>query len=195
MALAQEYADRLVSDGVRRGLLGPREAHRIWDRHLLNSAALAGLIDPGAEVVDLGSGAGLPGIPLWLSRPDLRVHLVEPLARRVAFLRETVAALDLPIDVVQCRAEDLPPDSADVVVARALAPMQRLLPMALPLLRPTGVLLALKGATAATELAKARERQRSFVGVDVVMSMVEDVADATAIVRVTRATRTGVATA
>ena len=200
MTLAQAYADRLVGDGIVRGLLGPREAARIWERHLLNSAALAPFLDQGVEVVDLGSGAGLPGIPLWLARPDLSVTLVEPLARRANFLRETVALLGLPIEVVQCRAEDVPPASADAVVARALAPMERLIPMAVPALRPGGSLLALKGQSAGAEVARAEDCLRSFAAEGLVMSMFGDVTDASAIVRVVRAAqagrgRTGVATA
>jgi 16S rRNA (guanine527-N7)-methyltransferase len=141
-------------------LIGPRELPRLWERHLLNSAAIASLVPAGARVVDVGSGAGLPGIPLALARPDLTVTLLEPLARRVAFLTECVDRLGLErVTVVRGRAEEGPVrrelGGADVVTARAVAPLDRLAGWCLPLLRPGGLLLAMKGSTAAEELAAA----------------------------------------
>ena len=107
--LAVRYAEFLRTTAVERGLVGPREADRIWRRHLLNSAALAlELPERPVDVVDVGSGAGLPGIPVWLVRPDIQLRLVESMQRRVGFLREVVAALDVPVDVVHARAESLP---------------------------------------------------------------------------------------
>jgi 16S rRNA (guanine527-N7)-methyltransferase len=156
LAQAIRYAGLLSTWGVERGLIGPREPARIWDRHVLNSAALAGGITEHADVVDVGSGAGLPGIPLALARPDLRIRLVEPMQRRAEFLREVLAALELEVEVLCARAEDVPPGSADVVVARAVAPLARLLPWTLPLLRPGGTLLALKGRSAEAEVMTAR---------------------------------------
>jgi 16S rRNA (guanine527-N7)-methyltransferase len=155
--LAIRYAELLAGSGVVRGLLGPREAAVVWSRHILNSAAIAPLIPTGLEVIDLGSGAGLPGIVLALARPDLTVTLVEPMARRCAFLTEVVAELGLPgVCVDRTRAEDAAGRlSADVVVARALAELRRLIPLALPLLRPRGELLAIKGRDAAQELTAA----------------------------------------
>ena len=155
---AEAYAELLATDGTVRGLIGPREVPRLWDRHLLNSVALTGLIPAGARVVDVGSGAGLPGIPLALARPDLAVTLLEPLARRVAFLDECVSRLELEnVTVVRGRAEEGPVrrslGGADVVTARAVAPLEKLAGWCLPLLRPGGRLLAVKGATAADELA------------------------------------------
>jgi 16S rRNA (guanine527-N7)-methyltransferase len=155
--LAVRFADLLCSAGVERGLIGPREPARIWDRHLLGSAALAALVPPHAEVLDLGSGAGLPGIPLAIARPDLQVTLVEPMQRRVLFLTEAVAALELPVTVRRARAQELSPASCEVIVARALAPLTELLELALPLLQPGGRLLAVKGDRAETELAAAAE--------------------------------------
>ena len=157
---AIEYARLLATEGSVRGLIGPREVPRLWDRHLLNSAAIASLVPDGARVVDVGSGAGLPGIPLALARPDLTVTLLEPLARRVAFLTECVDRLGLDrVTVVRGRAEEGPIRSelggADVVTARAVAPLDRLAGWCLPLLRPGGRLLAMKGSTAAEELAAA----------------------------------------
>ena len=155
---AAEYARLLATEGTVRGMIGPREVPRLWERHLLNSAAIASLVSVGARVVDVGSGAGLPGIPLALARPDLTVTLLEPLARRVAFLTECVRRLGLErVTVVRGRAEEGPIrrqlGGADVVTARAVAPLDKLAGWCLPLLRPGGLLLAMKGSTAAAELA------------------------------------------
>lgn len=170
-AVAERYAGWLAGPGVERGLIGPREVERLWDRHLLNSTALAvplaealpaptaGEAASGApgQVCDLGSGAGLPGIVLALLRPDLEVVLLEPLQRRVAFLEEVLADLELArVAVLRSRAEQLAGSRQfDVVVARAVAPLDRLVRWSLPLLRPTGQLLALKGERAEAELAAA----------------------------------------
>ena len=151
------FADLLCTSGVEQGLIGPREPERIWDRHLLSSAAIGELVPADAQVVDLGSGAGLPGIPLAIARPDLQVTLVEPMQRRVRFLEDAVRILDLAVTVRRARAQELEPASCDVLVARALAPLVELLAMALPLLRPGGRLLAIKGERAAAELAAAGE--------------------------------------
>jgi len=160
LAVAEAYADLLATEGIVRGLIGPREAPRIWDRHLLNCAVVGDLIPQGATVVDVGSGAGLPGIVLAVARPDLRVTLVEPLARRTAFLDEAVAVLGLAhTTVVRARAEEcggkLTP--ADVVTARAVAPLDRLAAWCLPLCAIGGRLLALKGSSAADEVAEHRD--------------------------------------
>ncbi|MEU4566106.1 16S rRNA (guanine(527)-N(7))-methyltransferase RsmG [Micromonospora sp. NPDC023956] len=160
--LAAAYAELLVTDGVVRGLIGPREAPRIWDRHLLNCAAVAERIPEGATVIDVGSGAGLPGLVLAIARPDLRVTLVEPLARRTAFLIEAVEGLGLTrmVRVFRGRAEaasgggDVDPFSADVVTARAVAPLDRLALWCLPLTVRGGRILALKGSSVADEIAE-----------------------------------------
>ena len=153
---AVAYADLLATAGIERGLIGPREVPRLWERHLLNSAVLGELVPPGARVLDVGSGAGLPGIPLALARPDLHVVLLEPLARRVTFLQEATADLGT-VEVVRGRAEEGHVRRAlgvsDVVTARAVAPLERLAGWCLPLVRPGGRLLALKGDAAAEELA------------------------------------------
>ncbi len=155
--LAVRYAAWLAGPGVERGLLGPREADRLWDRHLLNCAVVGTLLAPGDRVVDVGSGAGLPGIPLALARPDTTVVLLEPLLRRATFLAEVVADLGLGdrVSVVRARAEEVARQQPgyDVVVARAVAPLDRLAGWCLPLLRPGGRLLALKGERAAAEVA------------------------------------------
>jgi 16S rRNA (guanine527-N7)-methyltransferase len=168
LPLARRYAAHLVGSGVERGLLGPREAPRVWERHVLNCAVVAELLPDGARTVDIGSGAGLPGIPLALARPDLAVVLVEPLARRVDWLREVVEDLELPVTVERGRAEEPGVrarwEGADVVTARAVAPLARLAAWAFPLLRTGGVLLALKGASADTEVARDAAAVRKLGG-------------------------------
>ncbi len=154
---ARAYADLLAGPGVVRGLIGPREPERLWTRHLLNSAVLSPLLPADARVIDVGTGAGLPGIPLALVRPDVTVVLLEPLARRVSFLREVVDELELTrCQVVRGRAEEVVTTigGADVVVSRAVAPLATLATWCAPLLRPGGVMLALKGESAADELAR-----------------------------------------
>ncbi|HSN05913.1 MAG TPA: 16S rRNA (guanine(527)-N(7))-methyltransferase RsmG [Candidatus Angelobacter sp.] len=148
------YAALLATDGVERGLIGPREVGRLWSRHVANCAVLEELVPQGVSVADVGSGAGLPGLPLALVRDDLRVVLVEPLLRRATFLTEAVAALGLAdrVDVLRGRAEEQRLE-VDVVTARAVAPLDRLAGWTLPLVRVGGVLLALKGEGAAAEVA------------------------------------------
>lgn len=157
LPLLEQYAGLLAGAGVERGLLGPREAPRLWERHLLNCAGLAELVPEGVVVADLGSGAGLPGIVLAAMRPDLTVVLLEPLLRRATFLDEAVAELGLRTTVVRrARAEELTGVlEVDVITARAVAPLDRLTGWALPLLHPGGRLLALKGERADAELATA----------------------------------------
>jgi 16S rRNA (guanine527-N7)-methyltransferase len=160
LALAERYVARLAGDGVARGLIGPREVPRLWERHVLNSAAVAEAVPPGARVVDVGSGAGLPGIPLGLARPDITLTLVEPMARRVEFLDQAVAALGAPSGrswrVVRGRAEERSVVTAvgpvDVVTARAVAPLPRLVGWCRGLMRPGTQLVALVGARALAEL-------------------------------------------
>jgi 16S rRNA (guanine527-N7)-methyltransferase len=156
MPVAGRYAEILASAGVERGLLGPREVPRLWDRHLMNCAAAAELVPKRSHVVDVGSGAGLPGLVLAIARPDLQVTLLEPLLRRTLFLSETVEALELRnVVVLRGRAEDWAGRmSADVVTARAVAPLARLIGWCLPLTRPGGVMLALKGECADAELTE-----------------------------------------
>ena len=148
----------LTAEGVLRGLIGPREVPRLWERHLLNCAVLSEVVPEGVTVCDVGSGAGLPGIPLALVRTDLKITLLEPLLRRTNFLTEVVELLGLDhVTVVRGRAEEvmgkLPP--VHVVTARAVAPLDRLAAWGIPLLRPYGEMLALKGDTAEEELKAA----------------------------------------
>ena len=162
LPLAEQYAALLSTGGIERGLIGPREADRLWERHLLNCAVIGELVPTAARVLDVGSGAGLPGIPLAIARPDLQVELVEPMLRRTSWLEETVAALGMADTVVVTRgkAAVIGPRQVDVVTARAVAPLERLLPMCMPFLRPGGVLLALKGEQAQAEV-DAVHRQAS----------------------------------
>ena len=155
--LVDHYGDLLATDGVVRGLIGPREVPRLWDRHVINCALLASALPRDASVADIGSGAGLPGLVVALARPDLRVTLVEPLLRRTAFLEEAVAALGLDNVVVRRdRADALHDRQAfDVVTARAVAPLDRLLGWCMPLVAPAGSLVAMKGGSAEEEIAAA----------------------------------------
>jgi 16S rRNA (guanine527-N7)-methyltransferase len=155
---ARMFADLLAGPGVVRGLLGPREIPRIWERHLLNCAVVAEAIPEGSRVVDIGSGAGLPGLVLAIVRPDIRMTLLDPLLRRTVFLAEAVETLKLDnAEVVRGRAEELAGKrSFDVATARAVAPLDRLLEWSLPLLRADGQLLAMKGERAVEELDAAR---------------------------------------
>jgi 16S rRNA (guanine527-N7)-methyltransferase len=174
LELAQRYASILAGAGVERGLLGPREAPRLWDRHLLNCAVVGDVLDPGERVLDVGSGAGLPGIVLAVARPDLDVTLLEPLARRSTFLTEVVEALELSqVSVVRGRAEDFS-RQFPVVTARAVAPLDRLARWCLPLVEPTGRLIALKGASADTELAEHRAAIQKLGGRDMTVSSCGD---------------------
>jgi 16S rRNA (guanine527-N7)-methyltransferase len=152
----------LAGAGAERGLIGPRELPRLWDRHLLNSAALSELLPPAARLVDIGTGAGLPGLALACVRSDLAIDLVESLQRRTDFLNEVVEDLGLGarVRVVRGRAEDKAVvnavGSSLFVTARAVAPLDRLTRWALPLLRRGGSLLAIKGASAEAEISEHR---------------------------------------
>ena len=160
LELAERYSELLATAGVERGLIGPREAPRLWERHLINCVLLTEAVPAHATVCDVGSGAGLPGLVLAIARPDLEVTLLEPLLRRATFLEEAVAALELAsVRVVRARAEQAD-GRYEVVTARAVAPLARLLTWAMPLVAPTGVLLAMKGASLEDELAEAAKALR-----------------------------------
>lgn len=159
LGTAVRYAAWLADAGVVRGLIGPREVGRLWERHILNSAVIGEVIDEGARVVDIGSGAGLPGIPLAIARPDLTVQLVEPLLRRATFLTEVVEDLGLTnVEVHRGRAEEkavvTAVGGADVVTSRAVAPVGRLMGWSLPLARKGGFVRALKGSSVAEEFER-----------------------------------------
>ncbi len=150
------FAAFLTSAGIDRGLIGPREGEKIWERHIFNSLPVISLIPEGAFVIDIGSGAGLPGIPIALARPDLQVTLIEPLQRRVDFLNEAVSGLG--ITVLRGRAQDIK-IKADVVTARAVAPIEKLKEISWHLVKKSGALLAIKGESAAGEAAKVANAQ------------------------------------
>ncbi|WP_255657844.1 16S rRNA (guanine(527)-N(7))-methyltransferase RsmG [Actinoplanes sp. L3-i22] len=157
LELAGRFTQLLATEGVVRGLIGPRETPRLWERHLVNCGVMSQLFPIGASVVDVGSGAGLPGIVLAVARPDLAITLVEPLARRTSFLIEAVDELDLAnVRVVRGRAEEVVDQAggADIVTARAVAALDRLAGWCLPLARVGGRLLALKGASAEEEIGE-----------------------------------------
>ena len=168
--VAVRYAELLASAGVERGLIGPREVDRLWERHLINCALVGDAFPEAARVVDVGSGAGLPGMVLAIRRPDLRIDLVESLQRRAAFLREAVDVLGLgdQVRVFEGRAEDghIRAEAGDSgwVTARAVAPLDRLVRWCLPLLRPGGTLVAIKGAGAESEIEEHAAAVRRMGG-------------------------------
>ncbi|MFF0266047.1 16S rRNA (guanine(527)-N(7))-methyltransferase RsmG [Kribbella sp. NPDC004536] len=161
------YAELLATQGTLRGLIGPREVPRLWDRHLLNCAVVERLVPEESSVADVGTGAGLPGIVLAIVRPDLHVDLIEPLLRRTTFLQEAVDVLGLDnATVVRARAEELPPASYDVVTSRAVAPLAKLARWCLPLCVEGGLMLAMKGSSAEEEL-DGSERELMKLGAEV----------------------------
>jgi len=157
LPLAERYAALLADAGTVRGLIGPREVPRLWERHLLNCALVTDLVAPGSSVCDIGSGAGLPGLVMAIRRPDLHVTLVEPLQRRTSFLDEVVGELALTnVEVVRARAEALHGKRTfDVVTSRAVAPLDRLAGWSLPLVALGGSFLAMKGSSVQAELDAA----------------------------------------
>jgi len=180
------YANWLSTEGVVRGLIGPREVERIWDRHLANCAVVSELIPESASVIDIGSGAGLPGLVIAIVRPDTQVTLVEPLLRRSDFLQEVV--LDLQLDnviVIRGRAEQVKDRKAMVVTARAVAPLEKLVGWAMPLVAKGGELLAMKGASASQEVADAATALARY-SVEIHQAGQGIVDPLTTIVRVTR---------
>ncbi|MGE2727034.1 16S rRNA (guanine(527)-N(7))-methyltransferase RsmG [Mycolicibacterium pulveris] len=191
---AQRYAEILAGAGVERGLIGPREVDRLWERHLLNSVAVGELIEPNAKVADIGSGAGLPGIPLALARADLRVTLIEPLLRRSDFLSEAIDELALDVTVVRGRAEEPAVrrnvGEMDAVVSRAVASLDKLTKWSVPLLRDGGRMLAIKGERAEQEVREHRRVMSALGAADVrVMKCGADFVDPPATVVVARAHR------
>jgi 16S rRNA (guanine527-N7)-methyltransferase len=188
LPIAEAYAELLATDGVTRGLIGPREAPRLWERHLVNCALLAEAIPPNADVCDIGSGAGLPGLVLAIVRPDLSVTLVEPLLRRTTFLTEAVERLGLSnVEVVRARAEGLHgAREFTVVTSRAVAPLARLLDWSMPLVRQGGALVAMKGSSVGEEVDAAEpELRKHGAGAVTVSTLGEGVIDPpTTVVRV-----------
>ena len=185
----RQYVDILVSRGVDWGLIGPREIGRLWERHILNSIALESLIPEGCRVADVGSGAGLPGIPLAILRPDLEMTRIEPMLRRSNFLTEALDELGLDdrVTVVRGRAEDADLH-VDVVVSRAVAKLATLINWTADLIVESGSLLALKGQSADDEVVKAKkELSKRRLSAEVLLIRADPAADVTRAVRVRRA--------
>ena len=185
----RQYVDILASRGVDWGLIGPREIGRLWERHILNSIALESLIPEGCRVADVGSGAGLPGIPLAILRPDLEMTLIEPMLRRSNFLTEAIDELGLDdrVSVVRGRAEDADLH-VDIVVSRAVAKLATLINWTTDLIVDSGSLLALKGQSADDEVVKAKkELSKRRLSAEVLLIRADPTADVTRAVRVRRA--------
>ncbi len=168
LSIAEQFADLLTREATVRGLIGPREVPRLWDRHILNCAVITELMPEGSSVCDVGSGAGLPGIALAIRRPDLRVTLVEPLLRRTTFLDLATSTMELTnVSVHRGRAEELHGEAVfDVVTSRAVAPMDRLTRWSMPLVRDGGLFLAMKGSSAGREVDSAARELRRLGGTD-----------------------------
>jgi 16S rRNA (guanine527-N7)-methyltransferase len=164
LPLAERYCELLATDGVVRGLIGPREAPRLWERHLLNCAVLGDAMGEARDVCDIGSGAGLPGLVLAIAREDFTITLVEPLLRRTTFLQEVTDELGLSnVEVVRGRAEDLHGKREfSVVTSRAVAPLDRLLAWSMPLVRKGGALVAMKGSTVRDEIETAKPELKKY---------------------------------
>jgi 16S rRNA (guanine527-N7)-methyltransferase len=185
--LARGYAAALVRDGDLLGLLGPRELPRLWTRHILNSAVVAELIPEGKTVADIGSGAGLPGIPLAIARPNNHFTLIEPMERRSDWLREIVQELGLTnVNVHRARAEEVG-DVFDIATARAVSALPKLLRLAVPMVRHGGEVLALKGSKAADEILDAKKLQKKLgiSGFEIVSTGTKLLAEPTVVVRTT----------
>ena len=151
----QAYAQILKTTGIERGLIGPKEGDRIWQRHIANCLPITTLIPQGVRVADIGSGAGLPGIVIALARPDLKVSLIEPLQRRVDFLNEVISELHLPVEVIRGRAE-IVKKQFEAVTARAVAPLEKLMQISWQMIPRGGCLLAIKGEQAEVELSTTK---------------------------------------
>jgi 16S rRNA (guanine527-N7)-methyltransferase len=186
--VVRRFAADLAERGVELGLIGPREPERLWSRHLLNCGVLAAAIAEGGTVVDVGSGAGLPGVVLAATRPDLTVTLLEPMARRIAWLTEETERLGLSNAVVlRGRAEEVRGERFDVVTARAVGALRTLLPLTAPLARPGGELVLMKGAGVDAELAEAEKVIRRLRLADARVEIL-DPGEASLATRVFRAT-------
>lgn len=180
------YVELLATWGIERGLIGPREAPRLWERHILNCAVVTPRIPQAATVADVGTGAGLPGLVWAIARPDLSVTLIEPLLRRTTFLSEVIQDLQLSnVRVVRGRAADVS-ETFDVVTARAVADLGRLAAWCLPLVRSGGVLLALKGESASAEVTTWTQALRDSGAMDIVVASYGDIERPTTVVEVSR---------
>lgn len=166
LTLAERFVEHLATSGIERGLLGPRELPRLWDRHVLNCAAVGELIPAGSRVADVGSGAGLPGLALAIARPDAQFFLIEPLERRVNWLREVTDDLGLTnVEIFRGRAEQaVGKFDVNIVTARAVSALSGLATLTIPLLKGSGEILAIKGRSAGEEVEKAAKIVRRLGG-------------------------------
>ncbi|WP_069385532.1 16S rRNA (guanine(527)-N(7))-methyltransferase RsmG [Cellulosimicrobium cellulans] len=164
----EAFAERLRVEGELRGLIGPREVDRIWDRHILNSAAVVPFLPTSGLIADVGSGAGLPGIVVAAMRPDASLYLIEPMERRCAWLTEIATNLALPnVEVKRGRAEEYHGAfECDAVTSRAVAALDKLARISLPLVRPGGAMVVLKGRNVAKEVDPARKVVRKLKGAE-----------------------------
>ncbi|REK73137.1 16S rRNA (guanine(527)-N(7))-methyltransferase RsmG [Aeromicrobium endophyticum] len=186
LELAERYAELLATGGVVRGLIGPREVPRLWDRHIMNSAVVAPRVPSGASVADVGTGAGLPGLVWAIARPDIHMTLIEPLLRRTSFLEEVVDDLGLTnVEVLRSRAEDVSA-TYDVVTARAVAALDKLGRWCMPLVAPGGVMLAMKGRSAADEVEAAASTLHRLGATSIVVATYDNGEVPTTVVEVTR---------
>lgn len=186
LPVAERYAELLATEGVTRGLIGPREVPRLWDRHIMNSAVVAPRVPTDATVADVGTGAGLPGLVWAIARPDIHMTLIEPLLRRTSFLDEAVVELGLTnVEVLRSRAEDV--DARfDVVTARAVAALDKLGRWCMPLVKPGGVMLAMKGRSAADEVESAASTLHRLGATSIVVATYDNGEVPTTVVEVTR---------
>jgi 16S rRNA (guanine527-N7)-methyltransferase len=187
LAQARAYAQLLIRDGDILGLLGPREMPKLWSRHILNSAVVAELVNPGETVADVGSGAGLPGIPMAIAQPQAHFTLIEPMERRSDWLLETVEALGLTnVSIKRARAEEVG-DVFDVVTARAVSALPKLLRLCVPLTRDGGRILALKGSKAAEEINDSRNlmKKLKIENFEIVQTGAQILTEPTTVVRTT----------
>lgn len=188
LGLAERYVQHLATTGMERGLLGPREVPRLWNRHVLNCAVVTELIDQNARVADVGSGAGLPGLTFALARPDLDITLIEPLERRCIWLHEVCEDLELEnVTVMRGRAEQVVEQvEADFATARAVSALTNLAGLTIPLLHGKGQVLAIKGRSAVEEVDKAAKIIRKLGGRSTEVLTVGDsiLAEPTTVVRI-----------
>jgi len=186
LSLIDGYVDALTTRGIERGIIGPREAPRVWERHVLNCAVVTPRLPSGVSVADVGSGGGLPGLIWAIARPDVEVTLIEPLLRRTTFLSELIDELGLSnVSVMRARAEDVR-ETFDVVTARAVADLGRLAAWCLPLVKPGGVMLALKGQSAREEVEVWRTTLHKLGATDIVVTSYGDGPSPTTVVEVSR---------
>ena len=186
LSIIDGYVQLLTTRGIERGIIGPREAPRVWERHVLNCAVVTPRLAAGASVADVGSGGGLPGLVWAIARPDVSMTLIEPLLRRTTFLSEVVEELGLSnVSVHRGRADEVS-ERFDVVTARAVAELGKLGTLCLPLVKPGGVMLALKGQSAAAEVELWTETLQSLGATDIVVASYGDSPTPTTVVEVTR---------